>query len=122
MFEADFQAWLALAARGTQPSSSVVAFNIGLLETPDGYSAYLIGANRYDDQGDWACYETFAPEERFFALPPNEFNGQPWEAVQSRVIRAVKCFLASPEGQASFLATAKAVTVGFDDGDLTRIA
>jgi hypothetical protein len=65
------------------PPSSVVAFNIGLVETFAGYSAYLAGADRYDpDDDDWACDEAFTPRERYVRLPvrldrgPNE-TGSP---------------------------------------------
>jgi hypothetical protein len=37
------------------------------------------------------------------------------------VTEAAREFLASSEGAASFLANARAVTVGFDEGDLKRI-
>jgi hypothetical protein len=98
-----------------------VAYNIGLLETPKGYSAYLIGADQFDERhGDWACRESFTPAERYLPLPRGGLAG--WEQVQSAVVAAVREFLASPAGRASFLGRAVAVTVGFDDGELERVA
>jgi hypothetical protein len=121
-FEADFHAWLGRVCGDEKPPSSLVAFSIGLLETPDGYSAYLVGADHYDeDDSDWACDETFTPEERYFELPPGEFKGKQWKAILEAVTDATKGFLATPLGKTSFLARAEAVTVGFDDGDLVRV-
>jgi hypothetical protein len=119
-FERNFSAWLARVCREERPPSSVVAYNLGLCETPDGYSAYLIGADRYDaEDSDWACSESFTPSERYFPIPAAEFGS--WEQVQKEVVAAVRAFVQSPEGQRSFLAAAEAVTVGFDDGDLERV-
>jgi hypothetical protein len=47
-------AWLGRVAAVSNPPASVVAYNVGLLETPKGFSAYLVGADRFDaGSGDW---------------------------------------------------------------------
>jgi hypothetical protein len=113
-------AWLGRVTAASVPPASVVAYNVGLLETPRGYSAYLIGADHFDERsGDWACRESFTPAERYLALPRR--RGASWEDVHAAVVAAVREFLATPAGQASFLGRA-AVTVGFDDGELERVA
>jgi hypothetical protein len=112
--------WLERVSAKEEPPKSVVAFNVGLLETEDGYSAYLVGADRFDeDDSDWACEESFTPKERYLAIPRGTFKK--WEAVQAAVVDATRKFLTSAVGKKSFLAKAKAVTVGFDDGDLERV-
>jgi hypothetical protein len=114
-------AWLGRVTAADTPPASVVAYNIGLLEARKGYSAYLIGADRFEERtGDWACRESFTPAERYLPLPRGEYAG--WEQVQAAVVAAVREFLASPAGRASFLGRAVAVTVGFDDGELERVA
>ena len=113
--------WLGRIAANEMPPGSVIAYNIGLLQTEDGYSAYLIGANEFDpDDADWACNETFTPNERYFPLPCTA--SLDWKAVHTTVANAVRVFLLSANGKASFFAKAEAVTVGFDDGELERIA
>lgn len=113
-------AWLGRVVAAGNPPASVVAYNVGLLQTPKGFSAYLVGADRYDeDDGDWACRESFTPAERYLPLPGGRAD---WQQVQVAVVAAVREFLASPAGRDSFLARAVAVTVGFDDGDLERVA
>ena len=44
-----------------------------------------------------------------------------WHDVQTEVVAVTRAFLSSTVGQGSFLASARAVTVGFDDGDLERV-
>jgi hypothetical protein len=113
-------AWLRRVCAAETPPASVIAFNIGLFETEDGFSAYLVGAERYDaNDGDWACNEAFTARERYLALPLG--HDAKWQRVLELVVDAVRRFLASTEGAASFLARARAVTVGFDDGDLVRV-
>lgn len=81
-FQADFHAWLGHVCSTERPPSSVVAFNIGLFEAPDGYSAYLAGADHYDEEdSDWVCNETFTPEERYFALSSNELKEESWKSI-----------------------------------------
>lgn len=42
-------AWLGRINSTDVPPTSVVAYNVGLLETKKGYSAYFIGADQYDE-------------------------------------------------------------------------
>lgn len=115
-------AWLERVSAASTPPASVVAYNVGLFETKKGYSAYLIGAERYDEQnGDWACRESFTPAERYLPLPRKGFVN--WQEVRAAMVAAIREFLASPAGQESFLSRAEALTtVGFDDGELERVA
>jgi hypothetical protein len=67
---ADVTAWLRRVTVAESPPPTVLAYNIGLFETEDGYSAYLVGAEQFDPtRGDWACDEAFTPNERYLALP-----------------------------------------------------
>jgi hypothetical protein len=111
--------WLGRICASEQPPKSISAYNIGLFETKKGYTAYLIGAKKFDEaNSDWACRSSFRPSERYLPLPAG-ING--WEEVHAAVVEAVRNFLASALGAASFLGQATAVTVGFDDGELERV-
>ena len=117
----DMLAWLRRVCADEKPPRSVVAYNIGILETEQGYAAYLSGAASYDpDDDDWACDETFTPTERYLALRLRPVDAS-WEVALELVAATVRGYLASPAGSGSFLAKARAVTVGFDGGDLLRI-
>jgi hypothetical protein len=114
--------WLQRITATETPPDSIVAFNVGLLQTEAGFAVYLVGAAGYDpDDDDWACDEAFTPAERYCPLAMDPAGATDWQSVQTAVADEVRDFLASPEGRASYLATAQVVTVGFDDGDLLRV-
>ncbi len=115
----DLIEWLKRISGSEMPPSNVIAYNIGIFETPDGYSVYLIGSDNYTpDDSDWACDEVFSPKERYFAIPNEDRD---WEKILSEVVTAIKIFVESPDVKTSYLSQAKFLTVGFDDGDLVRI-
>jgi hypothetical protein len=90
-------AWLGRVCAVERPPASVVAYNVGIFETKKGFTAYLIGADRYDEaDGDWACRESFSPKDRYQPLPAGEFAG--WEQAHAAVAEAVRGFLGSPPG------------------------
>lgn len=119
-FKIELTRWLSRVVNEERPSASVVAFNVGLFETADGYRVYLMGADSFEEgSGDWACEETFTPRERYLEVPAGAFVD--WKDVQRATAGVMRGFLESDEGRTSFLSGAKAVTVGFDDGDLERV-
>lgn len=121
-FERRFTEWLTRVCREDRPRASVIAFNVGLFETAEGYSAYLVGSEQFDpDDGDWACDAAFTPQERYFPVPASELPFRNASDVQEAAVHATKAFLESADGQQSYLASATAVTVGFDCGDLERV-
>ena len=115
--------WLGQLLAGQPPSSNIVAFNVGLFQTAGGYCAYLSGSTEFDaDSDDWAVQDAYSPSRREFPLPRDVFPFPKWQDALSHVSAALKAALARPELQHSPLARAQAVTVGFDDGDLERVA
>ena len=115
--------WLSRLLTGQPPSSNVVAFNVGLFETESGYCAYLSGATKFDaESDDWAVEEAYSPSRREFPLPRDVFPFPKWQDALSQISAALKAALVRPELQHSPLAHAQAVTVGFDGGDLERVA
>jgi hypothetical protein len=112
--------WLEEVVLEETPPPAIIAFNVGLFESPEGYCAYLSGAERYSEADpDWACDEAFTPAKRYCVL--GEMAGREWDDVQRSIVESVRTFLDSPPGAGSFLAKARAVTVGFDDGDLVPV-
>lgn len=112
--------WLEEVARDEHPPAGIVAYNIGLFESPEGYCAYLSGATRYSEEDpEWARDDTYTPVHRYCML--GELGGRDSDEVRRAVVESVRSFLGSPAGGASFFARAQAVTVGFDDGDLVPV-
>ena len=123
VFETDFCAWLSRISASESPDPQVIAFNIGIFESESGFQAYLCGSTHYsEDDSDWACEEAFTPSERYFPIPAEFASGKGWLEIQSAVVSAANSFFTSSDSRNSFLANAKVVTAGFDDGDLIRIA
>jgi hypothetical protein len=97
--------WLSRVCKNEKPPERIIAFNIGLFETSDGFCAYLIGSEKFEDSDDdWACEEAFSPSERYC---PIEANGKEWEEFQTRAVATVAKFTSSEIGKSSFLAKAK---------------
>jgi hypothetical protein len=96
---------------------NVAALNIGLMESTDGYRAYLVGSNVYDEKNDdWACNEDYTPKQKYLSLPNTK--GMDWISVQNAVVSAVKDTLIVGN---SILSHVQNVTVGFDDADLVKV-
>lgn len=120
-YREEFAAWLARVSRRSPPRG-VVAYYVGLFETPEGCTAYLVGSREFDPEDDgWACDDFYAPREKYLPLPEKVDNIRDARRVRRRVARAVEEFLAAPENRDSFLARAEPLAVGFDDGDLLRV-
>lgn len=117
-----FAEWLSRVVAAERPPTTIIAFNLGLFETEEGYCAHLTGATHFDpDDDDWACDEAFSPSERYFPVDRASTGAEDWDGFRQEVVEALKAFLASDVGTRSFLAEAEALTVGFDDGDLIRV-
>ena len=52
---------------------------------------------------------------------PEEFKNLKWEKVQELVEMKIREFINSEDFKSSFFNKAKAIVVGFDDGDLVRL-
>ena len=114
--------WFDRIGRTSPPPGDIIAFNIGIFETSNGYTIYLAGSREYDPgNDDWACQEDYSPTERYFELSPSYVCGKDWQQLEKDVIALVKGFLGSKPSPETFLANAMVVTAGFDDGELTRI-
>src|SRR5712692_1087276 len=112
--------WLTEIAETESPLARIVAFNIGLFESEEGYTAYLSGSKDYDaNNDDWACNEDFVPHNKYFKL--RKSSGKEWQQLESEVVDEVKDFLLSETAKKSFFTNAKAITVGFDDGELVKV-
>jgi len=99
---------------------------LDFLKTPDvpsRYYLYLIGSKEYDEgDDDWASgMGDFKPKDTYLPLPEKEFKNVQWEKVQEMVITKVKGLIKFDEFKSSFFSNAKAIAVGFDDGDLVRV-
>lgn len=112
-----FDDWLDNAL--SQPiSSSVVAFSFNLAEP---WCIEVVGSNRYSpNDSDWACEESFHPDVEPFELSEFEHE-ESWKVVLAGAKRKVAAYLARRSDGRAILRKAKAVAVGFIDGDLHKV-
>jgi hypothetical protein len=121
-FENEFADTMTRLNKNEEPDKGILAFNFGLFETTEGYTIYLIGAKEYDeDDEDWATEVDFEPTEKYLAIDPEETKGLEWNHVLDKTVKVVTKYVQSNDFKTSILKDAKAVTTGFDDGNLTRI-
>lgn len=113
--------WLTTIIETERPESSIIAYNFGLFQMEEGYTIYLTGSKVFDeDDSDWATNNDFEPKQKYLELS-SEFKKENWEVLLQKMSKSVSLFLESKIGLKSFLSDAKAITIGFDDGDLIRI-
>ena len=115
-----FAAWLDNALAEKIPRR-VVAFNFNLYEGEDSYHVDLIGAPSYNPRNsEWACTELFAAREPVFEIPRSS-RIKTWRRAQSVALELIRSYLGRDHTNAQRLKNARAVTVGFVDGDLVRV-
>lgn len=106
--------WLGRLAETERPPADIVAYHFGLFEGDGSCSVYLVGSREFsDDDDDWIANDDWLAKTKALEIPP----GDP-EKIAEEVADAIGDFLESGD---SFLHKARAVTVGFDDGDLLRV-
>jgi hypothetical protein len=121
-FEQQFNQWMAAMNAKEHPDKDIIAFNFGLFETIEGFTIYLIGTKEFDeDDGDWAIEPDYEPAHEYLEINPDETEGLQWNDVLKRAVDIITRYVNSEEFHHSILKDAKAITTGFDDGDLTRI-
>lgn len=116
------QEWLFRICVTEKPEKSIIAYNFGLFETENGYTIYLTGSKEYDkNDSDWATNNDFEPSITNYPLPSSEYKSLKWEQVLDKIKSQIKDFTKTDKFKNSFFAKAKAITTGFDDGDLIKI-
>lgn len=114
--------WLGRMTQKESLDKDIIAFNFGLFEGENGYMIYLVGSKEFDDENyDWAANEDFTPQEKYLPLTGDEFKDLDWEQALNQVKQLLSEYINSDDFQKSLLKEAKAITTGFDDGDLHRI-
>jgi hypothetical protein len=113
----DFNTWLDGELSNPIPES-VIAFNFNLAEP---WSIEVVGCDSYsEEESDWACDESFRSGNLPFSLPSSEV-GSTWEGVLEIARNMVVEYLERKSAGSECLRAAKAVAIGFVDGDLHRV-
>ncbi|WP_333888152.1 hypothetical protein [Sphingobacterium siyangense] len=117
-----FHEWLNNINKTEKIDNSIVAFNFGLFESEEGFTMYLNGSKIFDkDDDDWAANMDFEPKQKYFSFGTEFLKDKDWEDILKYSQCLVQAYIASEEFKTSIFAQAKAIAVGFDDGELTII-
>jgi hypothetical protein len=122
-FSEKLYTWLASALAQEVPQSVVAfSFNLFELESADAkYGIELVGADEFDpDDSDWACGDSWVAGPRSISIPHAFANGG-WDDCLRDAKRLLSKILGESSAAATKLKEAKAVAIGFVDGDLELI-
>jgi hypothetical protein len=115
MYDA-FARWLDHVLLAPMPNT-VVAFNFNLYEGEGSFHLQLIAASRFDSSDeDWRCDEVFTTGMNFHELPHTAV-GSDWRNALETAKVLIEQYL-TKGAQRNSLKRAKAVGVGFVDGDV----
>ena len=103
------------------PPADVVVFHLGVYKSDEGFVMYLVGGFEYTEENDdWAHLEMPKQDYRYWLLPEN-VQDKPWQLA----VEYAKNTLLELEEEGKFdnniLMHAKAITTGFDEGDIIKI-
>ena len=103
---------------------TVIAYSFNLFELGPGEAKFgveLIGSDEFDtDNSDWRCSEIWEADPRSIYIPRAFANGA-WEECLDDVKGLLTNTLSESSAIATRLKEARAVAVGFVDGDLELI-
>ncbi len=118
-----FIAWMERINQENQPGPDINAFHFGIFD--DGSILYLAGSKRYGKDEEWQEWQSyppdFLPKEKDFILK-NQFgrlyNDNEWKDQLNKVEYLIKEFIKSDKFKNHFISKGKAITLGFNGGDI----
>lgn len=117
-----FHEWVDNINETEKIDKSIIAFNFGLFESEEGFTMYLTGSKIFDeDDDDWATNMDFEPKQKYFSFGNEFLKDKDWQDILKYAESLVKSYVKSEDFKTSIFAKAIAITVGFDDSELTII-
>lgn len=117
-----FHEWVDNINKTERIDKSIIAFNFGLFESEEGFTMYLTGSKVFDkDDDDWATNRNFEPKQKYFSFGNEFLKDKDWQDILKYAESLVQSYVKSEYFKTSIFAQAIAITVGFDDGELTLI-
>ncbi|WP_343557180.1 hypothetical protein [Sphingobacterium sp.] len=117
-----FHEWVDNINETEKIDNSIIAFNFGLFESEEGVTMYLTGSKVFDeDDDDWATNRNFEPKQKYFSFGNVFLKDKDWQDILKYAESLVQSYVKSEDFKTSIFAKAIAITVGFDDGELTII-
>jgi len=117
-----FHEWVDNINETERIDKSIIAFNFGLFESEEGFTMYLTGSKVFDkNDDDWATNIDFEPKQKYFSFGNEFLKDKDWQDILKYAASLVQSYVKSEDFKTSVFAQAIAITVGFDDGELTII-
>lgn len=118
MYE-ELEEWLDILDLDNMPEN-IIAYNFNLYDGDGTYDIQLIGSDEFDESDpDWACSEVYSSEEDICYIEITD-ELENWEKAQKIFAEYVRKYLESGK-YADVLKSAKAIGIGFVDGDIDLI-
>lgn len=103
------QDWLFSICDDEKPEKSISNYNLGLFESPDDNTVYLVGINKYDKGGTSHTRIEFEPSNMYFQLPNSEYKNLSREQLLNKLTVQLKEFANTEKFKTSFLSNANAI-------------
>lgn len=114
--------WLKKIAAAESMPQDIVAVNIGMFESDNGYGVYMCGFKEYDgEDDDWTCKPEYEPHEKYLMLAGRGFESMVWETLLHQMILALKEILECGCESVRHFFDGRIVTAGFDEDKLFRV-
>lgn len=114
--------WLKKIAAAESMPQDIVAVNIGMFESDNGYGVYMRGFKEYDgEDDDWTCKPEYEPREKYLMLAGRGFESMVWETLLHQMILALKEILECGCESVRHFFDGRIVTAGFDEDKLFRV-
>lgn len=114
--------WLKKIAAAESIPQDIVAVNIGMFESDNGYGVYMCGFKEYDGKDDdWTCKPEYEPREKYLMLAGRGFESMVWETLLHQMILALKEILECGCESVRHFFDGRIVTAGFDEDKLFRV-
>jgi hypothetical protein len=117
-----FSEWIKKVENENPPGPKITAINFGMFQSDKGFMAYITGSEIYDkDDDDWAGETDYQPSRanKYFLIPGEITKRLKWAAALELVITTLNQLVEIEPDRMLF--KNRAVTAGFDDGNLTVI-
>lgn len=110
----NLEEWLANICDGEKPKKLITSYDIGVFETTDSNTIYLVGINSLG-KGDTSYIKNeFQPTNMYFKLPSDEYKNLSRRELFKELIIQLQAFTTSQKFKSSFLSEADSITFNPD--------
>jgi hypothetical protein len=103
------QEWLFSICNDEKLQKPIAIYRLGLFESPDQNTIYLVGTNNYEDGDTSYTRIEFEPSNIYFQLPPSEYKSLDRDQLLNKLTDQLKAFTETEKFKTSFLSKANAI-------------